>query len=148
VRQRRPHAAQRRHEVDGQRGRPVLVADRQEPVETRPDGTDVVDQDVEPVVPGDRLVDQVPRPVRLGQVDLDHVYVEAVGEQVELVAAVQRAGHDGGTFLGQRSGDRETDALAGAGDHDDLAVQVQVHGRRPSVRRRVTLSMMACSSRA
>nr|WP_232828217.1 hypothetical protein [Kribbella monticola] len=50
-------------------------------------------------MPADGFLDQVRRSARFGEVDLDHGDREAVGEQVEFVAAVQRAGHDRDAFL-------------------------------------------------
>ena len=61
------------------------------------------------------------------EVDRQRPDVVPVGEQLELLAAVQRAGNDVRALLGEGPGDRQPDALARAGDDGHLVGQMQVH---------------------
>src|SRR3954466_15440222 len=122
--QRGAHAADRNQEVDGERRLPVIVGHRQEAVESRAYGADVVHKDVQASVPTDRLVDQVLGAGRLGEVDSDSLHVELLAEEIELLAALERSGCHENTLLGQGSGDRQTDAPARARDNRDLAEEI------------------------
>jgi hypothetical protein len=97
------------------------------PPRPHPDRADVVDQHVNLTVLLDRTLDQLRRPACRGQVN-GHggdpfVTVESAGGM--------RAGDDRGALAGQRPGDGQPDALARAGDHRHLAVQLEVHIRLP-----------------
>ncbi len=90
------------------------------------DRADVVDQDVEAAERGDRLVDQPPRSAGAAQVHRDGMDREGGGELGQVVGDFTGSGHHAHALVGQRPCHGQADAFAGAGDHGDLARQVQV----------------------
>jgi hypothetical protein len=119
------HRAQRREEVELERGLEVGVADVHEAVEAQLHAADVVDQHVEPAVLLDGVVDEPGRAFGIDQID---------GEGLDAFEAVQgrhgaRPGDDVRALGGELVGHGQADALARPGDHRDLAGQLQVHAR-------------------
>ena len=117
--------AQRREEVELERGLEVGVADGEEAVEAQLHAAHVVDQHVEAAVLLDGVADQPGRTLGVGEVD---------GEGRDAIEPLEgrdgaRAGDDVRSLGGELAGHGHTDALARAGDDRDLARQFQVHGR-------------------
>ena len=124
-RDRRAGRAQRREEVQLERGLEVRVGGGQEAVEAQLHAADVVDEHVEAPVALDGVADQLS-----GALGIDEVH----GEGRDALEPLQRrhrarAGDDARSLGGQLAGHGEPDPLARAGDDGDFARQLEVHGR-------------------
>jgi hypothetical protein len=128
MRQRRAGAADGDEEVDGQRLGPVLVRHGEKATESRADGTDIVDKDVQPAKGRNHLVNQACGAIRGAQIHRDKVLVEAIGELGEVACQLSGAGDDPCTLRGERLCHRQADPFAGASDDGGLSSQVQIHG--------------------
>src|SRR3954471_1521227 len=116
--------AQRAEEVQPHRPFELLVAGAEEAVHAQAHRADVVHEHVDPPVLLQSASDQLRGAVRGSEVDRDR------GHPVEPVEGVGAAGagdHEG-AFTREGAHDRESDALARAGDDGDLAIESEVHG--------------------
>jgi hypothetical protein len=126
-RARGPH---RGHEREVERRRPFVVGDGGEAIHPGRHRTDVVDEDVDRAV-REGGVDELGRPARRREIDLDRLDHACLHKGAQLVREAARAGNDRCAFGRERVRHGEPDSLAGASHQRALAAELGIHGCRP-----------------
>ena len=110
---------QRSEEVELHRPLEVVVGDLEEAAQAEPNRSHVVDEHVEPTVFVEGAPDELTRRAGFGEVDRDPDDPRDALEAGDGASSRD----DAGSFVGQRAGHCQPDALARASDDRDLAVQ-------------------------